>query len=87
LVFVEISFEEFEEAVGDFFFEDYGLGEKSVAGGIAGGIAFALFGGWASGTGSVGFRCANLLVGWHEVFWPQINADGRGWAGGLNANG
>ena len=87
MVFVEIGFEEFEEAAGDLFFEDDGLGEESVAGGIAGGIALALFGGGASGTGSVGFGCLNLLVGWHRIFWPQINADGRGWAGGLNANG
>ena len=79
LVFVHVSREQLQKTIRGFFFQEHGLSEKSVAGAVAGGIAFALFGDGATGKGSVGAGGLNLLVGWHKkTFWPQINADERG---------
>ena len=51
-----------------FFIEDNGLGEKSVAGAVAGRIALPLFGDGAAGKGSVGSGCLNLFISWHNTF-------------------
>jgi len=78
LVFVPEGGEKVLKTVRGFFFENDGLSEQSVAGAVAGRIAFALIGDGASGSGSVGFRCLNLFIGSHKRIWPQINADERG---------
>jgi hypothetical protein len=54
LVFVHVTSQQVEKAVRGFFFQDCGLGEKAVAGAIAGGILLSGFGDGASGVGTVG---------------------------------
>ncbi len=58
--------EEGLEAVLGFAFEDDGAGEKSVTGGVARGVEFALKGEGASGTGSVAAGGFDLFLGSHD---------------------
>lgn len=65
LVLLDEFVEEFEESGGLFGVEDDGFGEESVAGAVAGGVAFALGGDRPFGFGSVGAGGGDLRGGSH----------------------
>jgi hypothetical protein len=63
LMLVDEGVEERLEVVFRFVVQDYGAGEHAVAGGVARGVALALRGGGAAGTGSIFAGGAELLFG------------------------
>ncbi len=61
----EVS-QEFFEAPRRFFRQDDSLRKQTMAGAVAGGVAFSLFGDGALGAGSVGAGGVDLFFSWHK---------------------
>lgn len=66
LIFLDQAFDELEEAGSALSETHDGFGKQTMAGAVAGGVAFALRGDGAFGTGSVGAGGLNLLRGSHR---------------------
>ncbi len=62
-MFVHIRHEQVQKTLCGFFFQNYCLGEKAVAGAVTRGVLFSLLRDGASGVGSVGSCGLNLFGG------------------------